>query len=31
LEVLLDEAIKKEEYERASIIRDEINKRKKDQ
>ncbi|MDY6801486.1 MAG: bifunctional nuclease family protein [Bacteroidota bacterium] len=30
LEVLLDEAIKKEEYERASIIRDEINKRKKD-
>src|SRR6056297_1869546 len=30
LEVLLDEAIKKEEYEKASIIRDEINKRKKD-
>ncbi|MDK2977592.1 MAG: uncharacterized protein PWP52_306 [Bacteroidales bacterium] len=29
LEVLLDEAIKKEEYEKASIIRDEINKRKK--
>jgi len=31
LEVLLDEAIKKEEYERASIIRDEIKKREKDQ
>ncbi|HSH51400.1 MAG TPA: bifunctional nuclease family protein [Bacteroidales bacterium] len=30
LEVLLNEAIKKEDYERASIIRDEINKRKKD-
>src|SRR6056297_372483 len=30
LEALLDEAIKKEEYEKASIIRDEINKRKKD-
>jgi hypothetical protein len=29
LEVLLDEAVKKEEYERASVIRDEINKRKK--
>jgi uncharacterized protein len=29
LEVLLDEAIKKEEYEKASIIRDEIKKRKK--
>jgi hypothetical protein len=29
LEVLLDEAVKKEEYEKASIIRDEINKRKK--
>ncbi|MEE4196461.1 MAG: bifunctional nuclease family protein [Bacteroidales bacterium] len=31
LETLLEEAVKKEEYERASIIRDEINKRKKDQ
>ncbi|MFO7844541.1 MAG: bifunctional nuclease family protein [Bacteroidales bacterium] len=30
LEALLDEAVKKEEYEKASIIRDEINKRKKD-
>ncbi|OFX21591.1 MAG: hypothetical protein A2041_01405 [Bacteroidetes bacterium GWA2_31_9b] len=29
LEHLLDEAIKNEEYERASRIRDEINKRKK--
>lgn len=28
LEELLDEAIKKEEYEKASIIQDEINKRK---
>ncbi|MFP4025142.1 MAG: bifunctional nuclease domain-containing protein [Thiohalospira sp.] len=30
LENLLDEAVKKEEYEKASIIRDEINKRKSD-
>ncbi|MGM0407536.1 MAG: bifunctional nuclease domain-containing protein [Bacteroidota bacterium] len=30
LESLLDEAVKKEEYEKASIIRDEINKRKSD-
>ena len=30
LEKLLDDAVKKEEYEKASIIRDEINKRKSD-
>lgn len=30
LENLLDEAVKKEEYEKASIIRDEINKKKSD-
>jgi bifunctional DNase/RNase len=30
LKGMLDEAIKNENYERASIIRDEINKRKKD-
>ncbi len=30
LKNLLDEAVKKEEYEKASIIRDEINKKKSD-